>query len=484
MRIKNFLFSVSTIFVFVLSGCNNDRVDEPSYSFDQGLSDSERINKFIVEGVRTCYLWESETDWNQYYNRETFAAYSDHYKLFDEFIHKDDHWSSLTNDIDDLENQFGGISTTFGYTLKFYYNPYTKNSEVVAIVLYTAPASPAANAGLKRGDIIVEMNGGKITDVNYQSLYSAPSLTLQCGVPDAEAGVISLVPGIKSLVAVQMYENPVNTTKIIEKSGHRVGYLCYTGYQMESEQELVRVFSDFKSAGVTDVVLDLRYNPGGYSRTARILSSILAPASVVKTKSVYLEHYYNDLYTTYLKENNRELKETFIDTLSVNMNLDRLYILTSKNTASASEATMVGLEPYLDVIQIGDTTAGKYCGGILLSPEDLDESHKDYYKNISNWGMYIMIYRYANVKGITSFTSGLVPAKEMLAGEDYFDLKPFGDESDPLLGRALAHILGKTYVEKRSEKIPLLLTSLPDKKRPIDGMLIAEPPFPVLVNPE
>ncbi|MDR0572532.1 MAG: hypothetical protein LBG96_00620 [Tannerella sp.] len=487
MRIKIFFLDLCTIFVFVLSGCNNGEVEEAAGTLDPTIADTEKINKFIIEGVGTYYLWESETDWSLYDDSKTFAAYSDHKKLFERFIYKDDYWSLLTENIDDLENQFEGISTTFGYTLKFYYHPFTGNNEVIAIVLYTTPGSPAASAGLKRGDIIVGMNGGKITDLNYQDLYLASSLVLQCGVLDTEAGSISPVPGVKNMAAVRMYENPVNTSKIIEKAGRRVGYLCYTGYQIESEPELVRVFSDFKSAGVTDVVLDLRYNPGGYSRTALILSSLLAPEHAVKGKKVYLEHYYNDLYTAYLKENGRELSETFIDTLpeSACMNLERLYVLTGKNTASASEATMVGLEPYLNVIQIGDTTSGKYCGGILLSPESLyGEKNKNYYATFSNWGMYIMIYRYANVKGITSFTGGLVPAENMLAAENVFDLKPFGDETDPLLGRALAHILGENYVEKRSGKILQPLIPLPDKKRPIDGMLIAEPSFPVRVDPK
>ena len=464
-------YSFFFVVTFLLHGCTVEQPDMLKY---------ERINRFIIDGVQTFYLWEAETDWKQYENRKSYVDV-DHYKLFDQLIYRDDPWSTLTEDVHGLEDQFSGISTTFGYTLSFYYNPYTNNNEVIAIVLYTSSDSPANRAGLKRGDIIIEINGSKLTADNYRELYTANSIQVRCGQVNVESKTITLLPGVFNLTAVNMYENPINAITIIERGGNKTGYLCYTGYQRESENELFQIFTDFKAAGVKNVVLDLRYNPGGFSRTAQILSSILAPESVVKNKSIYLEHHYNNLYTTYLKGEGYALNETFVDTLPVNMNLSRLYVLTSKNTASASEATMVGLDPYMQVIQIGDTTSGKFCGGVLLSPEDMYEK-KDarYYESFSNWGMYIMIYRYANINGITSFSAGLVP--DMLAIEDVFDLKPFGDEEDPLLGRALAHIMGVPYTETRSAKITVPLAALPAPKKLVDGLLIAEPPLIKLEN--
>ena len=444
-------------------GCTTEKIDE-------SLSKSERINKFIVDAVQTYYLWEAETDWTKYDNREAFAEYDDPYKLFDRLLSNKDEWSSLSEDIGGLESQFAGVSTTFGYTLSFFYHPFIENKEVIAVVLFTTPNSSAAKAGLKRGDVIVEMNGNKMTDANYLELYTALSTRVRCGQVDSENKTITLLPQTINLTAVNMYENPVNSFRIIEKAGKKIGYFCYTGFQAESESELVQLFSDFKSAGVTEVVLDLRYNPGGYSRTAQLLSSILAPEADVKSKKVYLEHHYNSLYTEYLIKNGQTLYEPFVDT-PANMNLTRLYVLTGKRTASASEATMVGLKPYLQVVQVGDTTSGKYCGGVLLSPEDMyGKTNRIYYNAFSNWGMYLMIYRFANINGISSFTGGLVP--DILVKENPFDLKPLGDEDDPLLGRALAHLLGIPYVETRSMKRVVPLSALPAPKMPIDGLMI------------
>ena len=463
MFMKKILSFFSLMLALVISGCNND-IDS--------TSDSEKINKFIVDGVSELYVWESETDWDEYKGNVFMSDYR-HNELFKKLIYKDDKWSLLTDNIGGLANMVDGVSTTFGYSLKSYKNPFTQNNEAIAVVLYVTSGSPADNVGLKRGDIIVEMNGDKITTDNYKELTSSSSLVLRCGILNNEAGNISLYPETKRLIAVQMYENPVNTYSIIEKKGRKIGYLCYTSYQEKSEEELIRVFSKFKSEGVGDVVLDLRYNSGGYSRTAQILSSILAPESVVKNRSVYLERRYNDFYKAYF-ESRGGANEYFVDTLAVNMNLNRLYVLTSEETASASEATIVGLDPYLDVIQIGGTTSGKYCGGVLVSPESLyGDKYESYYSNISNWGMYIMLYRFANIHGVTSFAAGLIP--DIPAEEGQFDLKPFGNEDDPLLGRALAHILGENYVEKRSRKISVPLISLPDIKKPVDGMLVTTP---------
>ena len=471
--IKRFFYFLGIIFVFAVSGCNNENIERPGSfgSLDNSLSNPERINKFIIDGVRTYYLWESETDWSKYDDREKLAVYSDHGKLFENFVHKDDHWSSLTDDINGLTEQVDNVSKTFGYYLRIYRNPFTMNNEAIAVVLYTVPGSPAADKGLKRGDIIVEVNGGKITLDNYNVLVNASSLTLKCGVLNNESKTITVLPETKAITAVKMYKDPVSAYKVIEEKGHKIGYLCYTGYQEKSENDLVRIFSEFKSAGVSYVVLDLRYNTGGYARTAKMLSSILVPKSVVDSKGVYLEHYYNNLYAAYLKDRGGELNEHFVDTLPVNMDLKHLYILTGKNTASASEATIVGLKPYLNVTLIGDTTAGKYCGGILLSPSALyGEKYESYYSGFSNWGMYIMVYRFANINGISSFTGGIIP--DIPANEGSFDLKPFGDKNDPLLGRALAHILNEEYIETRSSgEMFEPFISLPDMKSPVDGML-------------
>jgi len=422
-------------------GCTKD--DDNTTDPNVVLTDSEKVNQFIVDCVSNLYLWEADTDWTKYSDAETYRSYSDHNELFLKFINKEDRWSFLTDDIEGTQGQFNGVTTTYGLSLIFgrFSN---KPTSLFAIVLYVYKGSPADAAGIKRGDIIVGLNGGDLTESNYTDLYYSSTAKLTMGVLKDDA--ISVSPTPVDLKAVNMYEDPVQHYEVINIGGKKIGYLCYTGYQQQSEGALKSVFADFKSQGVSDVVLDLRYNGGGYAITAQKLASILAPQSVVKSKDVYLSRQWNALYTEYFKNQNTEY---FIDTLNVNMNLNCVYALVTGNTASASEATLIGLKPYMDVVLIGDTTHGKYCGAYLMGVMDFYEDAVQYkYQNISNWGMYIMVYRYANKSGYPTFVGGLPP--EVRADEDYFDLKDFGDVTDPLLAVAVERITGVKPLAARS----------------------------------
>ena len=467
-------FGLLLVFMIVTVSCSNGN-DNDLNSPVTDFTNSEKINKFVVDCVKGMYLWESETDWTKYNNKNTFSSYNDHHKLFDEFINKDDRWSELTDDIESLKAEFSGVTTTYGYYLRIY--KFSNEDSYYAVVMFNYPGSPSEKAGFKRGDIILRINGNKITRSNYLDLYYSSSITIQTGREDGNFIVEN--PGSISMSATEMYLDPINKTSIIVKGTHKIGYLCYTDYVNTSEKDLYSVFSDFKNKGVTDVVLDLRYNGGGHAQTALRLSSVLAPRSVVKEKNVYLSHKWNDLWTSLQSAD--ELNVYFDGSLPVNMDLGKLYVLTSWSSASASEATIIGLKPYMDITLIGETTSGKYCGGYLLSPEDyydmFPESgiNRNYFYDFNNWGMYIMIYRYSNKEGYPTFVTGLPPDIQVI--EDDFDLKPLGDESDPLLGKAIEEITGEQYVQTYSSKKSLIQHQLvPEmsQKRVWDNRLIDE----------
>ncbi|MDR2775240.1 MAG: PDZ domain-containing protein [Tannerella sp.] len=471
MKSERLFLCLFAVWLFVASGCSRDDVSsDVNLDLLQKLTDPEKINKFIVDCTQDVYLWEALTDWKKYNKYDVYRAYSGkkelHYELFDTLLYEGDQWSALTEDVDGLLSSLQGISTTYGYALIG--GKFSNTDNYFAIILYTYPGAPAEKAGLKRGDIIVGINGGDITASNYADLYYSSSVSLDLGYVNM-GGYISLKPGSIEMTAVKMYENPVNTVRIIEKKGHKIGYLCYTDYVDTSERELSGVFAGFKAEGVTDVVLDLRYNGGGHAVTAKFLSSILAPRAVVKNKEIYLTQKWNDLYDSYWQKDGRNNNEYFIDTLSVNMDLSRVYVLVTGNTASASEATIIGLKPYMDVVLVGEATHGKYYGGYVLAADDYYEGSSGYnreqYLNISNWGMYIMVYRYANKNNYPDFSGGLAPERSLAAQEDYFDLKPFGDETDPLLGKALENITGERYVASRASAS---LNLLPYMVFPVD----------------
>ena len=452
-----------------LTACDEEWI-KPTPKPDPENKVTLKVNEFIYEGLRSEYLWENTINWNAI----DFKKEKDSHAFFKRLIYKDDRWTSLTDNAEAWNQGFAGISTTYGFDLRFSYIGQT--DELVAIVRYVYPGTPADRAGIRRGDLLLKLNGGPITVKNYADFYDKPTIVVNKGV--LKDKTLTAEPVGVAMTAVEMYQDPILKDTVINKDGHRVGYLCYSDYTERSTAELIKVFTRFKTAGVTDVVLDLRYNGGGYVSTARALCSILAPEAAMKKKERFLFKLWNENYMSYWKSKGRndELYETFVDTLGINMNLNRLYILTGKGTASASELTLTGLTPYMDVVQIGDTTHGKFCGGIVLMPKHLwwDKS-ASYYQEIKNWGMYVMIYKFSNKRN-DEFPRGFAP--KYVVKEYLLELYPFGDERDPLLGKALELITGKQVAKARSRRIQPALRELPidNPNRPLNGKAIDTPP--------
>ena len=452
-----------------LTACDEEWI-KPTPKPDPENKVTLKVNEFIYEGLRSEYLWENTINWNAI----DFKKEKDSHAFFKRLIYKDDRWTSLTDNAEAWNQGFAGISTTYGFDLRFSYIGQT--DELVAIVRYVYPGTPADRAGIRRGDLLLKLNGGPITVKNYADFYDKPTIVVNKGI--LKDKTLTAEPVGVAMTAVEMYQDPILKDTVINKDGHRVGYLCYSDYTERSTAELTKVFTRFKTAGVTDVVLDLRYNGGGYVSTARALCSILAPEAAMKKKERFLFKLWNENYMSYWKSKGRndELYETFVDTLGINMNLNRLYILTGKGTASASELTLTGLTPYMDVVQIGDTTHGKFCGGIVLMPKHLWwDKDASYYQEIKNWGMYVMIYKFSNKRN-DEFPRGFAP--KYVVKEYLLELYPFGDERDPLLGKALELITGKQVAKARSRRIQPALRELPidNPNRPLNGKAIDTPP--------
>ena len=113
----------------------------------------------------------------------------------------------------------------------------------------------------------------------------------------------------------------------------------------------------------------------------------------------------------------------FDPSVSVNLNLDQLYVLTGPATASASELTIVGLEPYMDVRTFGETTYGKCYGGYNMTPDMYNPSWTD----LTDWKLYLISFMFANADGLTDFTDGLRPDVEV---PSVVETVPLGSEED------------------------------------------------------
>ncbi len=391
---------------------------------------TQKVNAYMLDIMEEVYLWE------QYIPGDLDIRYEfDEKDFFEKLCYRtEDRWSFITDDVQTLLEGSQGVETTFGYSLTF--GKFSNTGSMFAVIQYVYPQTPASDAGLKRGDIIVEMNGQSITEENYTNLYYTSSLSLTMG--EYKEGYINNLPGTVSLSSRKQSLNPVVAYTLTEDRGHRIGYMCYTDFFGDSESYFLPVLQSFKEWGITDLVLDLRYNLGGYLSTAKILAGALCPASCLNGSTVLVSKHWNELYQNYWTENNRNdmLFEYFpkASDQPVNLNLSHIYILTSYNTASASELTLCGLDPYMEVIQVGLSTRGKYTAAMVFSPEKGT--------GIENWGTQAIVYRYANSLGVTDFREGFAPdyeEDEVVLGENY----PLGDVRERVFAKAISLITGK-----------------------------------------
>ena len=361
-----------------------------------------------------------------------------------------DKWTMMTDDMSAFTNSVEGVSTTYGWNLTVY--RFADSDDYFAVINYVSPGSPAEKAGLKRGDILLTLNNEYINAGNYLDLYYSSTLTSILGAYDAATNTISLSEEQVTLHAVTMYESPILCDTVYEFNGKKVGYLAYTNFDLNSIPQLVEIGKKFKSEGIKELVLDLRYNGGGYVITENVLASMFAPKANVDARDVFEKEQYNaymteayrqagiSLETPFTTEFNYDEINLHISTKDANIGLERIYGLISSGTASASEALLSGLMPYMDIRLIGQASHGKYCTGLMMSGED---SYENCPEEIKNWGVYVMVSIYQNALGETPcMPDGLQPDTEAI--DDPMQPYQLGDVDEPLLRAALTQA-GRHY---------------------------------------
>jgi C-terminal processing protease CtpA/Prc len=437
---KRIIFLIILIPVVAIS-CIDVPEPEPEEKNPKAPALTIAVNEFIEYVMNDVYLWYLTVPVIDI-NYET-----DSKVYFEKLLNEEDKWSFITDDVKKLEDSFEGIETSFGWSLGF--GIFSNTKTIFAVVEYVYPNTPAANAGLKRGDFIFSMNGGDITEANYMDLLNSTSITFSYG-QYGDSGISNAKT--LNLNALELNLDPVQFTNVIEHGGHKIGYMFYAQFIGNYNSSIDAALQYFLNNQVTDVVLDLRYNPGGTTNAAQHLCSSLAPVNDVIAKKTLVKFQWNDKYQKYWKERNYtdQLGITFIDNVAHKMGLSKLHVITGKGTASASELTITGLKPYMNITTVGDTTYGKYTASITLKPEDFYTNPKDY-KDFDNWAIQPIILKYANSQGVTDFKDGFVP--DILDEDDVFSPIPLGDKNEALLKRTIEEITGVEIIAMKSASV-------------------------------
>lgn len=445
MRKRIYFPALLILTLIILHGCKKEVIPEDTREKASALT--LKINGFIKTVMTDVYLWYKEMPAVDIKYETDSKAY------FEKLLYTEDKWSVVTDNVTALQGSLEGVETTFGYSIafgRFVNQSGAPTGEYFALIEYVYPNSPASGAGLQRGDIIVKINDAAITDANYSALFNGSTITITKGI----LGTSGITQGSTlSMTSREMELDPVLTYKIIERSGHKIGYLMYLQFiESYDNTSLQTALQYFKDNQITDLVLDLRYNPGGQITAARYLCSSLAPLNIVNDARRLVTFQWNDKYQAYWAANHIEeqIGISFDPAVPVKLGLSKIYILTGSGSASASELTICGLEPYMNVILIGDNTYGKYTGSILIKPEDLYDTPSQY-ADFANWGLMPIVIRYANSLGVTNFTNGFTP--DFAIDDELMPASPLGDLAEPLLKKAVEDITGET-LKGASKGIP------------------------------
>ena len=458
---------------YVITGCTKEEGNSDNSGDKSKITEETRYaNRFAREALEIYYYWNEEIskDLNQLDPEKNSDPIATVEKIrYHDGTNEIDKWTMLTDNMDEFTSSVEGVTTTYGYTPKVYLLSENSN-EVIAAVAFVSENSPAEKAGIKRGDLIYKIDGKTLTTENYLDLFYSSQIKLSMAKLDGN----TITPTTElSLIAVEMYENPILCDSVYNFNGKKVGYLAYSSFDLKSIPELINICKEFKNDGIKELILDLRYNGGGFVITENVLASMFAPQVNVTNKDVFEKEDYNDYLTklikqegtsttTYfrtdheviLKKDNNKNDTIVYSTKDANIGLEKIYGIITGNSASASEALLSGLMPYMNIELIGEQSHGKYCTGWMLAAED---AYDKVPQVIKDWGIYVMVSIYKNVKDETPcMPNGLTP--NVKAEDNPLETYQLGDENEAMLRVALEKA-GKIYPASRTQE-----THTPDLK--------------------
>lgn len=395
------------LFSLILFSCKKDAsLKEPG--------SNEAINQWTLDQMRQYYYWNSKIgETNDYQQRpdvffKSMLFQEDHYSMIMQTLNSDTYGNTLTN--------------TFGFDMV----QLQATTGTIQLVSQVVPFSEADLLGLKRGDSLTHMNNELLDNSNMMSLInkSLHLPAIQLKRKDAK---------IFNLPSSYISQPVVYTAKLISSSPS-VGYIFLSQFDFSGAYSLLEAVQDFKSKQVQEIIVDLRYNPGGQVAFASFCALLLAD---IQEDDIFAKYQgnknFNNMEDTFAAALQRQPDGySFVarEVLKEGLHFKKMYILTGPNTASASEMLINGLRPYVQVIQVGDKTYGKDMASTTISTtEEIHGPERA-------WHLIPMVYKIYNKLDQGNYSGGIAPEKAINEFA-FLPLVPIGDEKDPLIQEVL-----------------------------------------------
>ncbi|MBI9059114.1 MAG: hypothetical protein JEZ01_15235 [Labilibaculum sp.] len=326
------LFLIATILFnsFAYTSCNKDDSNHKEDEFD-----------VINEVMQEWYFWNDELPSIKSSNYNSANNY------FEDLLASQDRWSYIANRDQLLAYLENGTYTGYGLGFKF-----DSNNDLRVKLIFDE--SPIAAEGITRGWKLISINGYTIPENPSSS--DEDKILDELDKSSSEFIFENNLGEQKEFLASQITldQNSVLKREVIDHQGIKVAYLAFDSFLQKSEEELNEAFTYFKEQSAEELVLDLRYNGGGSTAISNQLSSLITGNAF--TNDIYSKVFHNE------SKMSEDFTEAFQEQAAAYA-FDRVFIITTSGTASASEMVINGLKPYLDdVILIGSTTHGKPVG--------------------------------------------------------------------------------------------------------------------------
>ena len=433
MKIGSFLSVI--IGLAILTSCRkNDSVNGGG-----GPTDEDLLKDSIVTISRDIYLWNDQIPEN--FNARAFDGPPQVMQAIREFSNEPgfpdpvDHFS-FAMDQQEWDNISNGVLSDFGLNALFF----TDSDLRVRLV---EEDSPAGRAGIKRGWKFVKVAGSADintgnTDFLIQKIYESGSTPFTFEKPDGTIVDITL--------SSETYlEQPVVLDTVYSVGAKTAGYLVFNSFLGDTDRvinELGNIFNRFVSEGVTDVIVDLRYNGGGYVSVQEALANFLIKPSASG----------NIMMTQQFNSNYADLNEVTMFNKRGSLNVNNVYFVVTDNTASASELLINNLKPYMNVKVVGpEPTYGKPVGFFPIP--------------VGEWYVFPVSFRTTNGLNQGNYFDGIQLDKMVDDGLD----KDWGDISESSLASVLSHI--STGAFATSPRVPGLNSVLESEKRAVNQKL-------------
>ena len=398
----------------LLAGCGGS--DSPDNSADGGAANNvaecsrNDINSQLYCKLFADYLWYEELK-----TGVDPLAFSTPSAYLNQVVADRDRYSFVMTEQQYQDRYINAVFFGYGFATQR-----TDNNTALQ-VLYVFDAGSAAQRGLRRADKIIEIDG--ISVAEWLTRLDAGTATNDDIYGPNEEGVVRQFVWRKpdnterqaDFVKGTVSTNTVMHRSVAQLGDKTVGYLVFNTFIELSETELEQAFSYFSQQNIDELVLDVRYNGGGLIRVANQLSSQIAFAKL--QGNIFVKYRYND------KNTRKNSTVGFaLGAGRTQLNLSRVFVLTTAGSCSSSELVINALSPFIDVVQIGETTCGKPVGQV---PD-----------RVGDFRLFAINFQTVNSLDFGDYFDGLspnCPVTATVAGD-------WGVNNDPLYAEALAYI--------------------------------------------